>query len=326
MADVSADIKNGQYKSVYLIHGDERYLRENYTRKLLNALVAPGDNLNFASFEGGSTDINEVISLAGTLPFMAEKRVICVRDSGFFHKNCDELDEYLSAPSEDTVLIFDESKVDKRGRNYKAVLKLKGDVDAVPLDGKSLKTWVAALLQKKYQKKVRESTVELLISRVGTDMSVLSSEIGKLAGYADERDTVEDDDVITMTKRNPSGNVFKMIEAMTLKKQSEAVSIYYEMLEAKESAYAILSLIERHFRIIYIIKELSEKKASKQEMAQAAQIRDYLVSGYQKQASRYSRSRIRQVLDECVSTEADSKSGKIDETLAVELLIIKYSS
>ena len=29
MADVSADIKSGQYKNVYLIHGDERYLREN---------------------------------------------------------------------------------------------------------------------------------------------------------------------------------------------------------------------------------------------------------------------------------------------------------
>ncbi|MBR5376599.1 MAG: DNA polymerase III subunit delta [Lachnospiraceae bacterium] len=326
MADVSTDIKSGQYKSVYLIHGDERYLRENYSKKLLKALVAPGDNLNFASFEGDGTDINEVISLAQTLPFMAEKRVVFVKDSGFFHKSCEELDAYLSAPSEDTVLIFDEEKVDKRSRNYKAVTKLKGDVNAVPLKDKDLKQWVAALFLRKYEKKVRESTIELLISRVGTDMSVLSSEIGKIAGYSGDREVITDEDVTTMTKRNPSGSVFEMIEAMTLKKQSSAVSVYYEMLEAKENPYGILSLIERQFRIIYIVKEMTEKKASREETAMAAGIRDFLVQKYQKQAAKYSKTKIRQIINECVAADADSKSGKISDTLAVELLIIKFSS
>ncbi len=325
MADVSADIKSGQYKNVYLIHGDERYLRENYSKKLLKALVAPGDNLNFTSFEGDGADVNEIVLLARTLPFMAEKRVVFVKDSGFFHKACDELDDYLSAPSEDTVLIFDETKVDRRSRNYKAVTKMKGDVNAVPLSDNALKQWVAALFSKKYEKKIRESTVELLISRVGSDMSVLSSEIGKLAGYAGDREIIIDDDVMTMTKRNPSGSVFAMIESMAMKKQSEAVSIYYEMLEAKENPYGILSLIERQFRILYIVKELTEKKASREEIAKAAGINDYFVPKYQRQASKYSKMKIRQILDECVGSDADSKSGKITDTLAVELLIIKFS-
>ncbi|MBQ7463708.1 MAG: DNA polymerase III subunit delta [Lachnospiraceae bacterium] len=325
MADITADIKSGEYKSVYLIYGEERYLRENYAEKLLKALVSPGDNLNFSRFEGDGADIGEILSLAGTLPFMAEKRVVFVRDSGFFHKACDELFDYLENPSEDTVLIFDEEKTDKRSRNFKAVTKLKGDVQAVPMTGEKLKKWVAAYFSKKFDKKIRETTVELLLSRVGTDMSVLSSEISKIAGFAGDREIIEDFDVTAMTKRSPSGSVFEMIEAMTLKKQKEAVSIYYEMLEAKENPYGILSLIERNFRIIYIVKELTEKKESKQRIAEAAGIRDFLVPKYQRQAAKYSRTKIRQILDECAGSDADSKSGKIKDTLAVELLIIKFS-
>ncbi|MBO4374833.1 MAG: DNA polymerase III subunit delta [Lachnospiraceae bacterium] len=326
MADISADIKTGEFKNVYLIYGEERYLRENYAGKLLKALVAPGDNLNFSKFEGDTSDINEILSLAQTLPFMADRRVVFVKDSGLFHKACDELFDYLEAPAEDTVLIFDEENVDKRSRNYKAVSKLKGDVNAAPMTGDALKRWVAACFSKKYGKKIRESTVELLMSRAGTDMSVLSSEIAKLSGYVGQREIIEDADVVTMTNRNPSGSVFEMIEAMTLKKQKEAVSIYYEMLEAKESPYGILSLIERQFRIIYIVKELTEKKASKQEIASAAGIKDYFVPKYQRQAAKYSRTKIRQVLDECAGADADSKSGRIADTLAVELLIIRFSS
>ena len=37
-------------------------------------------------------------------------------------------------------------------------------------------------------------------------------------------------------------------------------------------------------------------------------------------------SEIRQVLDECAGADADSKSGRIADTLAVELLIIRFSS
>lgn len=325
MADISADIKSGEYKSVYLIYGEEGYLRENYAEKLLKALVSPGDNLNFSRFDGDSADIREILSLARTLPFMAEKRVVFVRDSGFFHKACDELYDYLESPSGDTVLIFNEEKTDKRSRNFKAVAKLKGDVQAVPMTGEKLKKWVAAYFSKKFDKKIRETTVELLLSRVGTDMSVLSSEISKIAGFAGSREVIEDADVTAMTKQNPSGSVFEMIEAMTLKKQKEAVSIYYEMLEAKENPYGILSLIERNFRIIYIVKELTEKKETKQSIAEAAGIRDFLVPKYQRQAQKYSRTKLRQILDECAASDADSKSGRIKDTLAVELLIIKFS-
>ncbi len=324
MADINSDIKSGAFKPVYLICGEEGYLRENYRKKLLKALVKPGDSLNFSSFDTKQTEIGEIISLAETLPFMAPKRVIFIKDSGFFKNTCEELTEYLLSPSEDTVLIFDEENIDKRSKNYRAVKNADGVVSAERMTEAQLKQWIAAYFSKN-GKKIRESTVELLISRVGTEMSTLSSEIGKLIGYAADRETIEDKDIDAICIRIPSDTVFAMIEAMASKKQREAVGVYYEMLASKQNPYGILSLIERHFRILLVVKDMTEKKYSQDEIGKAAGVPPYTVKTYRNQASRYSKHTIKEILEECVQADYGSKTGLLSDKLAVELLIIKYS-
>ncbi len=324
MANLNEDIRTGNFKPVYLIYGDEGYLRENYRKKLIKALVKEGDNLNFSSFTGKDTDINEVISLSQTLPFMAPKRVVCVKNSYFFKNACDELSEYLADVSTDTVLIFDEEAVDKRSKNYKGAAKYDGILEAKEMTEAELKKWIAAYFSKN-GKKIRESTAELLISRAGTHMGQLSAEINKVIGYVGDREVVEDSDITEICIRTPSDSVFAMIDAMASKKQREAVGMYYEMLETKQNPFGILSLIERHFRILIIVKDMTEKKFTSDETAKAASIPPFTVRNYRNQASRYSRHTMKEILDACVQAENDVKSGKISDSLAVELIIIKYS-
>ncbi len=324
MDRISEDIKNGTYKPVYLIFGEEAYLRENYRKKLVNALTTPSDTLNYSYFMGTETSVEEVISLCSTLPFMAEKRVVLVKDSGWFKSAREELLDYLSSPAEDTVLIFDEEKVDKRLQNYKAVEKLGGLAVAEKLKDAALKNWVVAYL-KHSGKQVRESTVELLITRVGDDLYLLSTELEKLIAKIGEREILEDRDVEELTSRSPQDKIFQMIDEMAQHRRNNAVSLYYEMLAAKESPYGILSLIERHFRILYIVKELSAKHVPAGEIARDAGVRPGFVKKYQRQAETFSRKQIAGVIEDCVSSDADSKMGLISDKLAVELLIIRYS-
>ena len=78
------DIKNGHFKNVYLLTGEEVYLRSQYRKKLREALLDPEDTMNGAVFEGKGISPGEVIDLAETMPFFAERRVIEILDSGFF--------------------------------------------------------------------------------------------------------------------------------------------------------------------------------------------------------------------------------------------------
>ena len=320
MRSVSDDVKNKDFAPVYLIYGDEAYLRENYKRTLIKALVNPGDNLNYNVFRGADTDMEAVLSLAVTLPFMAEKRVILVQDSELFNKTSDELADYIENPSEDTVLIFEEEKVNANNRSFKVAKGAGYCVKAERYDSKKLPSWVAADF-KRYGKKVSGSAVDLLIERAGTDMTALDMEVTKLVSYVGDREGVFDDDVMKMVHRSPSASVFQMIEAVVDRRLDRAVGLYYDMLSGEESPFGIRSLIERHFRILLIVKDMADQKADNTEISAAAGISEKIVWKYEKQAKKYSRVKIKNVLSECTRTERAIKQGRIADKTAVELLL-----
>ena len=80
MKSIDNDIKLGQLKKVYLLYGQERYLIRQYRDKLKKAMVDPEDTMNCSCFEGDDVNIKEIIDLAETMPFFAERRLILMED------------------------------------------------------------------------------------------------------------------------------------------------------------------------------------------------------------------------------------------------------
>ena len=71
MQTINEDIKAGQFKPVYLLYGEEAFLKQSYKKKLKEA-IAGDDTMHFNSFEGKGLDVKELISLADTMPFFSE--------------------------------------------------------------------------------------------------------------------------------------------------------------------------------------------------------------------------------------------------------------
>ena len=87
MRNITADIKSGSFKPVYLLYGSEDYLKKWLRDRLKKAIVPDGDTMNYSYFEGNKIVVKEVIDMANTLPFFAQKRLIIIENSGFF-KSC----------------------------------------------------------------------------------------------------------------------------------------------------------------------------------------------------------------------------------------------
>ena len=92
MRTINDDIKNNKYKRVYLIYGEEAYLRKQYKDKLKKAIVGE-DTMNYGYFEGRGIAVQDIIGISETLPFFAELRLIIVENSGFFKSGNDEMAE-----------------------------------------------------------------------------------------------------------------------------------------------------------------------------------------------------------------------------------------
>lgn len=72
MKSLNEDLKTGQFKQIYLLYGEEAYLKKLYKNRFVKAMVPEGDTMNYRYFEGKNTNPKEIIDLAETLPFFAE--------------------------------------------------------------------------------------------------------------------------------------------------------------------------------------------------------------------------------------------------------------
>ena len=73
MQTLNQDIKERRFRRVYLLFGEEPFLVSSYKKRLREA-ISGDDTMNFNYFEGKSPDVKEIISLADTMPFFAERR------------------------------------------------------------------------------------------------------------------------------------------------------------------------------------------------------------------------------------------------------------
>lgn len=110
MQRINEDIKTGNFKQIYLLYGEERYLKNQYTTRLRKALCQEGDEMNTHFYQGKDFSVGEVIDLAETLPFLAERRVMFFKDTGLFKSGGEKLAEYLANPNDTTFLCSRKAK------------------------------------------------------------------------------------------------------------------------------------------------------------------------------------------------------------------------
>ncbi|MCM1025291.1 MAG: DNA polymerase III subunit delta [Roseburia sp.] len=321
MRQIAEDIKQNSLKQIYLLYGEERYLRRQYREKLRAALCAGDDSMNVHFFEGKDVPVGQIIDLAETLPFFAERRVIFVTDSGLFKSGGEQMAEYLTSPAETAFFVFMESEVDKRSKLFKTV-QSRGCAAEFPVqDENTLKRWIAGVLARD-GKKITENTARLILSKTGADMNNIQTELEKLVCYCMDREVITDDDVETICTTRISSRIFDMIDAIADKKQRDALELYYDLLALKEPPMRILFLIARQCNMLLQTKELSSRGHDNRSIAAKVGIPPFAVSKYLRQASRFKASALRNAVRKCVEAEEAVKTGRMNDVMSVEILIL----
>lgn len=325
MKSLNEDLKTGQFKQIYLLYGEEAYLKKQYRDRLTKALLPEGDTMNFAHFEGKGVDVKSVIDLSETLPFFAERRLIVFDNTGFFKSAGADLADYIKEMPDTTYYIFVEDEVDKRSKLFKAV-KSKGRVVELPFqDENTLKRWVAGKIRNE-NKQVTEQTIIYFLNKVGTDMENITKELEKLFSYTMEKTDITKEDVDAICVTQIANHIFDMVNAVAEKQQKKALDLYYELLALKESPMRILFLMTRQYRMLFQVKHLANKGYSKKEIASKTGLHPFAVGKYMDQAKYFKTSELRMVMEYSADIEQRVKTGLLTDNLAVELFIIKYSS
>lgn len=324
MRKISEDIKNSTYEKVYLIYGTEEYLKKQYKNKIKTAICGD-DTMNYSYFEGKDCDAKEIIGIAETLPFFADRRLVIMEHTGFFKSANEAINEYIENVPETTCMVFVENDIDKRGKLFKKIKELGYVCEMSEQNQAALEKWIVGILNQN-GKKITKNSIELFLKYVGSDMENISRELEKLICYCLDREVVTDEDINSVCSVQISSRIFDMIDAMANKNRKKALSLYYDLIAMKEPPMRILFMLSRQFNIMLQVYELSERGTDNGAIAQKAAVQPFIVGKILKQLKGGFNGKVLiQALEDCVNIENDIKNGRMDEKAGVEMVLIKYS-
>lgn len=330
MKTLENHIKNKTFSNIYVIFGEEEYLKNIYEKKLISNIVDENFKMmNFDIFEGKNVNISKIIDACDTMPFMSDYRVVILKNTGLIYDakkdDTNKLENYLHILPKTTILIFIEEKIDKKLKIFKTISNIGTFHKIGILSENELVNWILSIF-KDNNKNISTKEALYIIRNIGFNMEILLNEINKLISFKSSGTKITINDIDNICTKSIESKIFDLINFMSNKDMDNAIKIYKNLIINKTSPFVILNMISRQFRIILQTKYLYNKNYSINNIASELELRDFIVKEAIKQSKNFSIKILLQAINECLEIDNNIKTGKIIDEIAIELLIIKYST
>jgi len=318
------DMALAEKKRLFLLYGQEQYLLEKNTEKIIQTYLQQEEmDLNLEVLESLPKDVFELVNKCETLPFMAEYRVVVLKNTGIFEYKdkavLELLTEKIAKLPESTVLIIWEAMVDKRKKLFKLFQDRGCAAEQNYLNEEQLIQFLGKWFYR-YRLRIKASAVKLLLQRAGMELSSLLNECEKLAALAEE--VVTDEMVTAIVPERLESKVFQLTDALGRKDRQAAMENYQVMLQNRESVTGILFMIGRQIRQISQTKILLEKRTPAAEIAKLLGVQPFVLNNLTAQAKLFRMEELSRLLRELVQLEWNYKSGRADLETGIALLIV----
>ena len=315
-------VEKGEFGPLYLFYGDEPYLVERAVKRLLERLVDPGfRDFNLDVFYGNECKGEEVFGAAQTLPMFAERRVVLVKKGGDLSAGAMEvLLSYLQDPAPATCLVLQAEKIDGRKKFF---LEFKKRGELVEFK-RPYENQLAPYIRDEVRtagKKIDLAACELLGYLVGNNLQELVSQIEKLVVYCGKKETIGVAEVKAIVSDTKVENVFEFTDALGGKELGLSLVLLTSLLQDGEAPLRILGAVARHFRQLWQVRELLDRKVSQAELAKSAGVAPYFLKKVTDQARNYRVSELQRVFERMLELDLAFKSGGLEAALFERFVI-----
>lgn len=116
-----------------------------------------------------------------------------------------------------------------------------------------------------------------------------------------------------------------MLEAIARKQREKVLTLYYDLIELRESPFGILALLVRQCNQLLQVKDLDRLGKNNGMIAKQMKVPVFVAGKLKDQAKLFSMETLRNMLELCAKTDEAIKTGKISDRVGVELLLIEFS-
>lgn len=321
VTDLKNELAQGKLRNIYLLYGEEGYIKRTYEKKIAELVPDNGfEEFNHLKFEGTDTSLNDYDDAWESFPMMTDKKLIIIRDSKIFKKANEETKQFwlekFSRVSEENVVVFNESEVDKRGVLYKAVQKAGLALEFTYQSESDLITWVnRQALNSKV--KMSKDCAAYLVGVVDPGLDNLTNEFNKLLNYCDGEITRSDIDRVV--SKAMGIKIFDLTDAIMKRDAALAMRVVNELRTSSESAFGILYLLESSAE--KILKTKLTGSRNKYEVASAVGVAPFVADKYIASAAGFETDKLIRMITRVPEIDFEIKSGKAEQWAALEQYI-----
>ena len=316
---------------LYLLYGEEDYLREQYYHELEKLCATDDDGFNRHRLDGPALDLRALDEAVNALPFFAEHTMVEIWN--FDLNKCrdaqaETLKKMLADIPEYCTVIFVQSsayEIDARMGVFKTIKKLGKALNFTAQGQGQILSWItrrfAAL-----GKQIGRREAEHLVFLSGSLMNALIPEIEKIAGYT-QGDTITMADVDAVAHHLPEAVIFEMTDALSARKYDRAAEILSELLQMRdENAIRILAMIGQQMRNLYAARIALDSGKGKRYLMETCHVGyDFIAEKLLRSAKGFTAPQLADAVAACADCDYAMKSSGDDERELLKALLIRIA-
>jgi DNA polymerase-3 subunit delta len=319
----------GGQRAAWLVQGDDPVLVNEAARATIDELVGPADRaMVLEDLSGDEVDLAAVADAAATPPFLADRRVLVVRDIGRFGaEELAPLLAYLEHPLDTTSLVL----VAGGGRlstKLVSVVKAVGHVTGTEVRGKAAKSFVRDRI-KAADVHLDGRAASLLEAHLGEDVSRLSALLEVITAAFGAGARVGADDIAPYLGEAGSVAPWDLTEAIDEGDTATALGLLHRLLGAGERHPLVVhAILARHVQSLLRVDSpaITTEAAAAQAMGIAKGRSTFPAKKALASARRYGSARIAEAVALVADAEVALKGGRgalPDEQLVLEVLVAR---
>jgi len=292
------------------LYGEETFTLERLLKRLIHSVIpADATDFNLTVMHHKEFTADKLLDTARTYPVFCSHRVVVVKDA--HQLPATELDRilpYVLDPAPETILVFSGEKIDARKKFFVEFKKHGELVECKKLYENQLPAVIRSMAQAEGYT-LTEDAMVLFSRRVGANLQDIHTELLKLGAYICGRNLADSSDVSAVVTSSRQETVFSLNDALGDKDTSRAVEMIGRLLNEGTPALVVLSMMVRHFRNLWKIREMLDQNRNRGELAKAAAVNPYFLDGLIRQARNFPPKHLRTIFEDFVETDLALKSA-----------------
>ena len=319
-------LKENGPERLYLLWGEEDYLRESFLQTLRELCAPEGaDDFQIRVFKEPQPDPTELRYAMDTCPFFSEHSLIELREVDYLKPgDADALLKVLDdIPDYCTVVFLPEAEEEPNGKSrlVQYLRKQGTEIRFTVQDQNMLIRWMTRRFAY-YGKGLEMEAAQRLIYLSGDQMKALIPEIEKIAAYA-KGEKVSAADVNAVANRIPESDIFDLTDAIAERRFNTASGILADLLEQRDTSVpAILSLLSNQFRRLFLASGAGDVSAV---MDLCGLKYDFMARRLLNAARRFRRQDLVHAVELCAQADFRLKSEGTDEKLLLKETLMRIT-